>query len=233
MIAHFPARDLWWLAVGGLGYGARFLQLRARAARVIPPDATGNLLRLQTLYGYNAHSLVSVAPGARVWTTPEIDGAVVYNESGRVRLATGDPLAEKAEASHLARQFILAAQQSGRIAAFVPTTARFAESMTGVDLTIVKIRAAPYFDLKSWEPRGDRAKRVRRCSPLRLTSGGRPSSRAAPSTSQTTSSSSASAAWSCPRGTKTRPRRPGSSARGRTGMDTHPRAFGQSERSRG
>lgn len=161
MIAHFPARDLWWLAAGGLGYGARYLRLRARAARVTPPDATGNLLRLQTLYGYNELSLVSVALGARVWTTPEIDGAVIYQESGRVRLATGDPLADEMEASELARRFIFAAQNSGRIAAFVPTTARFAESMAGVDLTTVKIGAAPYFDLKSWESRGDRAKRLR------------------------------------------------------------------------
>jgi hypothetical protein len=54
---------LWWLAAGGLGYGARYLRLRASAARVTPPDATGNLLLLQTLYGYNEHSLVSVAHG--------------------------------------------------------------------------------------------------------------------------------------------------------------------------
>jgi lysylphosphatidylglycerol synthetase-like protein (DUF2156 family) len=161
MPPHFPARDLWWFAAGGLGYGARYLQLRARASRIPSPDATGNLLRLQTLYGYNAHSLVSVAPGARVWTTPEIDGAVVYKESGRVRLATGDPLADESEAPELARQFILAAQNSGRIAAFVPTTTRFAESMAEANITTVKIGATPFFDLKSWEPRGDRAKRLR------------------------------------------------------------------------
>lgn len=164
MPAHFPARDLWWLAVGGLGYGARYLRLRAlraRATRISPPDATGNLLRLQTLYGYNAHSLVSVAQGARVWTTPEIDGAIVYNESGRVWLATGDPLAAETETSELAKHFILAAQHSGRIAAFVPTTTRFAESMAVANVTTVKIGAAPFFDLKSWEPRGDRAKRLR------------------------------------------------------------------------
>jgi phosphatidylglycerol lysyltransferase len=161
MPAHFPARDLWRVAAGGLGYGARYFQLRARAARISPPDATDNLLRLQSLYGYNAHSLASVAPGTRVWTTPEIDGAVVYNESGRVWLATGDPLAAEPEVSDLARQFILAAQHSGSIAAFVPVTTRFAESMAGASVTAVKIGAAPYFDLKSWGPRGDRAKRLR------------------------------------------------------------------------
>jgi lysylphosphatidylglycerol synthetase-like protein (DUF2156 family) len=148
MYAHFPPRDLWRLAAGGLGYGARYLQLRARAARVTPPDSTGNLLRLQTLYGYNEHSLVSVAPGARAWTTPDINGAIIYNESGRVRLATGEPLADEPEASELARRFIFAAQNSGRIAAFVPTTTRFAESMAGADRTIVKIGAVPYFDLE-------------------------------------------------------------------------------------
>lgn len=161
MPAHFPARDLWWLVAGGLGYGARYLHLRARAARPAPPDATGNLLRLQTLHGYNAHSLVSVAPGARVWTTPEIDGAIVYNEFGRVWLAAGDPLASELETSNLARHFIRAAQTAGRIAAFVPATTHFAQSIAGEDLTTLKIGAAPYFDLKRWEPHGDRAKRLR------------------------------------------------------------------------
>jgi catechol 2,3-dioxygenase-like lactoylglutathione lyase family enzyme len=83
MVAHFPARDLWCLAAGGLGYGARYLQLRARAARVTPPDATGNLLLLQTLYGYKEHSLVSVAPGlcySRDMTIKRLDHVSVVVE---------------------------------------------------------------------------------------------------------------------------------------------------------
>ena len=65
-----PIHDLWWIAAGGsAGYGARFMKSRIDAAlaarrRKRLPDPTGELLRLQTLYGYNAHSLVSIAPGA-------------------------------------------------------------------------------------------------------------------------------------------------------------------------
>ena len=75
-----PLRQLWWLAAGsGAGYTARYMKARinfalAQRRRQRIPDPTGELLRLQTLYGYNAHSLVSIAPGAELWTTPDIDG---------------------------------------------------------------------------------------------------------------------------------------------------------------
>jgi phosphatidylglycerol lysyltransferase len=160
-----PLRELWWLAAGA-GYGARYVRLkvsaaistrRARAAG----DPTGELLRLQTLYGYNAHSLVSIAQGARLWSTPEIDGAIIYSEFGRVWLAAGDPLASEEEAAELARLFVIAAKKQGRIAAFVPVTERFARDAAHVGLGALKVGAAPYFDLKTWSPRGDRAKKLR------------------------------------------------------------------------
>ncbi|HZT58825.1 MAG TPA: DUF2156 domain-containing protein [Pyrinomonadaceae bacterium] len=160
-----PLRELWWLAAGA-GYGARYVKLRVsaviysrRARRA--GDPTGELLRLQTLYGYNAHSLVSIAPGARLWSTPEIDGAVIYSEFGRVWLATGDPLASEEEAAELARLFVAAAKKQGRVAAFVPVTERFARQATHVGLGALKVGAAPYFDLKAWSPRGDKAKKLR------------------------------------------------------------------------
>src|SRR5437660_1966036 len=142
-----PVRDLWWLAAGGAGYGARYMKTRietARSARRLrhAPDPTGELLRLQTLYGYNAHSLVSIAPGARLWSTPEIDGAVIYSEFGRVWLAAGDPLASEEEAVELARLFVLAAKKQGRVAAFVPVTARFARDAQALGLGAVKVGAA-------------------------------------------------------------------------------------------
>ena len=68
-----PVHDLWWIAAGGsAGYGARYMKHRIDAVltarrRKRLPDPTGELLRLQTLYGYNAHSLVSIAPGALRW----------------------------------------------------------------------------------------------------------------------------------------------------------------------
>src|ERR1044072_5902078 len=156
-----PLRELWWLVAGGASYGVRYVPLRVSTSRAqrgarAETDPTGELLRLQTLYGYNAHSLVSIAPGARLWSTPEIDGAVIYSEFGRVWLSTGDPLASEEEAVELARLFVQAAKRRGRLAAFVPVTARFArEAANALNLGAVKVGAAPYFDLQTWAPRGD------------------------------------------------------------------------------
>src|SRR5438093_13021638 len=105
---YIPVRHLWWLAAsGGAGYGARYMKARinfalAERRRRRTPDPTGNLLRLHTMYGYNAHSLVSIAPGALAWSTPDIDGAIVYGEFGRVWLAAVEPLASAEEDTELA-----------------------------------------------------------------------------------------------------------------------------------
>jgi phosphatidylglycerol lysyltransferase len=162
MHPHIPARDYWWLAAGSASYATRYVRLRVRVARSTrTPDPTGELLRLQTLYGYNAHSLVSVAPGARLWSSPEIDGAIIYGEFGRVWLAAGDPLARPEETTELARLFVADARRHNKVAAFIPATERFARLATKSGMCAVKVGAAPYFDLKTWNPRGDRAKKMR------------------------------------------------------------------------
>jgi phosphatidylglycerol lysyltransferase len=134
--------------------------IAARRRRRLP-DPTGELLRLQTLYGYNPHSLVSIAPGAQRWSTPDIDGAIIYGEFGRVWLAAGDPLAAHEEMAALAQQFATFAKLKGKVVAFVPTTAEFANQVAPHQFKAVKVGAAPYFDLKVWNPRGDCAKKLR------------------------------------------------------------------------
>ena len=162
-----PIHDLWWLAAGGgASAGARIMKVRIDAAltarrRSRLPDPTGELLRLQSLYGYNPHSLVSIAPGALLWSTPDIDGAIIYGEFGRVWLAAGDPLAPLEDMAELARQFAAFAKQKNRVVAFVPTSAEFARRTTLDGFMAVKVGASPYFDLKTWNPRGDSAKKLR------------------------------------------------------------------------
>jgi phosphatidylglycerol lysyltransferase len=161
-----PVRELWWLAAGGAGYGARYMKMRvdaAVAARRLGrmPDPSGELLRLQTLYGYNPHSLVSIAPGAQLWSTPDVDGAIIYGEFGRVWLAAGDPLAPLEDMAELARQFAAFARTKDRVVAFVPSSAAFASMVVPDDFTAVKVGASPYFDLQTWSPRGDSAKKMR------------------------------------------------------------------------
>ena len=164
---YIPVRHLWWLAAsGGAGYGARYMKARinfalAERRRRRTPDPTGELLRLQTLHGYNAHSLVSIAPGALLWSHPDIDGAVIYGEFGKVWLAAGDPLAPLEDMRELARRFLAHAKEQNRVVAFVPTSAEFARMVAANDFAAVKVGAAPYFDLKTWNPRGDSAKNLR------------------------------------------------------------------------
>jgi phosphatidylglycerol lysyltransferase len=163
-----PVRDLWLLAAGGAGagYGARYMKIRIAAAvaarrRRRMPDPTGELLRLQTLYGYSPHSLVSIAPGVSLWSTPDIDGAIIYGEFGRVWLAAADPLAPLADMAELARRFAALAKRENRVVAFVPAGAEFARMVAPHDFTAVKVGASPYFDLQTWNPRGDSAKKIR------------------------------------------------------------------------
>src|SRR6266403_5813861 len=154
-----PIHDLWWLAASGsAGYGARYMKARIDAAltarrRSRLPDPTGELLRMQTLYGYNPHSLVSIAPGALLWSTPDIDGAIIYSEFGRVWLAAGDPLAPLEDMAELSRQFAAFARRAGRAVAFVPASGAFARMVAPHNFNALKVGAAPYFDLKTWDPR--------------------------------------------------------------------------------
>ncbi len=165
---HIPIHDLWWLAAGGgASYGARYVRHKVRLVRSSVGrrfreiDPTTDLLRLQSTYGYNPHSLVSITPGALTWTMPGIDGAIIYGVFGRVWLAAGDPLAKPEDIKTLVKGFMASASKAKRIAAFVPVTERFAQEGVKLGLSAIKIGAAPYFELEVWQPRGNPAKKMR------------------------------------------------------------------------
>jgi phosphatidylglycerol lysyltransferase len=92
---------------------------------------------------------------------PGIDGAIVYGEFGRVWLAAGDPLARPEDVATLVKGFMMGATKAKRVAAFVPATEYFARQVVELGLSAIKIGAAPYFDLKTWNPRGNCAKKLR------------------------------------------------------------------------
>jgi lysylphosphatidylglycerol synthetase-like protein (DUF2156 family) len=160
---HFFTQHLWLLAAGGgVGVASRYVQFLMRQAhRVVFPDPNVELLRLQQLYGYNAHALVSIAPGTRLWSCPQTDGAIGYHEFGKVWLVAGDPLASAENLAGVANRFLRTARAQGRTVGFMPATQRFAKHSSDLGLRAVKIGSAPYFDLTTWAPRGDRAKKAR------------------------------------------------------------------------
>jgi phosphatidylglycerol lysyltransferase len=92
---------------------------------------------------------------------PGVEGAIVYGEFGRVWLAAGDPIAKPEDTTVLVKGFMLAASRAKRIAAFAPATEHFARQAAPLGLSVLKIGAAPYFDLKTWSPRGNRGKKLR------------------------------------------------------------------------
>ena len=163
MFFHFLSHHLWLIpASGGAGVIGRYLRLRIRQAhRVIPPDPTTELLRLHELHGYNAHSLVAISSGVRFWSCPETEGAISFNEFGKVWLVPGEPLASPDSQAALTDRFLRAASAKGRTVGFLPASARFAKHSKQLGLRAVKIGSAPYFDLATWSPRGDRAKKAR------------------------------------------------------------------------
>lgn len=163
MLLHFFAQHLWLLlAGGGAGVAGRYLQLHIRHTyKLIRPDPTVTLLNLYSLHGYNAHALVGIRPGIRLWTSPETEGAIAYNEFGKVWLVPGDPLASAENLGKVSDSFLQKAYSEGRVVGFMPATEQFAKHSSALGLRAIEIGSAPYFDLTTWAPRGDRAKKAR------------------------------------------------------------------------
>jgi phosphatidylglycerol lysyltransferase len=150
------------VAGSGVGVAGRYLRLYMRHAhKLILPDPAIDLLRLYQLHGYNAHALVGISRGIRLWTSLQTEGVVPYNEFGKVWLVPGDPLASAEDLAQVSGSFLRKAKAEGRVVGFMPATEQFARHSGELGLRAVKIGSAPYFDLTTWAPRGDRAKKAR------------------------------------------------------------------------
>ena len=163
MSLHFFIQHLWLIAAGGgVGAAGRYLQFYLRHThRLLLPDPTVNLFKFYQLHGYNAHALIGIATGTRVWTCHDTEGAVAYNEFGKVWLVPGDPLASVENLAQVSERFLQKARTEGRVVGFIPATEQFAKRSSELGLRAIRIGSAPYFDLATWAPRGDRAKKAR------------------------------------------------------------------------
>jgi len=162
-VLHFLGQHLWLIAAGsGVGVAGRYFHARMRQThKLLLPDPTIEILRHYQLYGYNAHALVGTASGIRLWTCLETEGAIAYNDFGKVWLVPGDPLASAEDVAKVTSCFLKRARAEGCVVGFMPATAQFARNSGALGLRAVRIGSAPYFDLATWAPRGDRAKKAR------------------------------------------------------------------------
>jgi len=163
VLLHFFNQHLWLIvAGGGVGVAGRYLQLYIRHPHnLILPDPTVDLFKFYQLHGYNAHTLVGIARGTCLWICRQTEGAVAYNEFGKVWLVPGDPVASVENLAAVSARFLQEARARGRVVGFMPATEQFAKQSRGLGLRAIRIGSAPYFDLATWAPRGDRAKKAR------------------------------------------------------------------------
>lgn len=120
-----------------------------------------NLLRLQKIYGYSAHSLVAISINARSWFDFKTQSGLAFTEHGKIRLVAGEMMAEDEQLQVAVHKFIEQAKMANKLVAFLPTTEKFAKAVAPLGFEAVKIGASPYFDLQTWNPRGDKAKKMR------------------------------------------------------------------------
>lgn len=148
----------------GAGFSTLYLSLKNWRAKNFQLPATANetarLLNLQSLHGYNPHSLVSISGTNRAWFDFATQSCAAYSEHGKVWLAAGDIMAADKNLREAAEKF-LAAEKQNCIAAFMPATERFARAAVSEKVKAIKIGASPYFDLQNWNPRGNKAKHLR------------------------------------------------------------------------
>ena len=128
---------------------------------ILPKQNACDLLSLQSKFGYNEHSFVGISVQPEVWSDGIHDGGIAYNETGRVWVVAGEPLGQSEDLPAITANFIKHARSRKKIVAFLPTTEKFARSVSDQNVRIVKVGASPYFDLENWDPRGNSAKKLR------------------------------------------------------------------------
>ena len=128
---------------------------------IVPKQEDDDLLNMQLQFGYNEHSFVGISVQPEVWNDRKNNGAVSYNESGKVWIVAGEPLGREEDLPAITAEFVKYARSRKKIVAFLPTTEKYARSVASQNLRIVKVGASPYFDLQNWNPRGNSAKKLR------------------------------------------------------------------------
>ncbi len=150
--------------LASLGVTAMYLRLKLNSNKdlqIIESNYEQNLLMLQSLYGYNAHSLVSISASAEMWFDPETQCGLTYFERGKMRLVSGEMIGREALIPIAVKRFIEQSAHQNKLVCFLPTTEKFAKAIAPIGFEAVKIAAAPYFNLQNWNPRGNKAKKMR------------------------------------------------------------------------
>ncbi len=124
-------------------------------------DATARVTELLARYGYNSNDVVAAYPGWEYFFTADPEGVVVYVRRGRVLVANGDPLCAPEHVTEVLRRFAAFARAQRLSLCFVGASERCQSAARSIGFGGFKVGEEPIFDLTSYAPRGDRAKKAR------------------------------------------------------------------------
>ena len=132
-----------------------------QTGRIEPKGINHKIESFLRRFAYSEHSMIGSEVRDEVWYSSEGKGAVPYTSRAGIWIVAGDTLAADCDIAEVTREFVAHARRHGKVVAFLPATERFAKQMCGGGVRIVRIAAAPYFDLTIWNPRGNVAKHLR------------------------------------------------------------------------
>ncbi len=124
-------------------------------------DAVARATALLARYGYNSNDVVAAYPGWEHFFTEDPEGVIVYVRRGRVLVANGDPLCAAEHLPEVLRRFAAFARAQRLSLCFVGASPRCHAAARVLGFGALKVGEEPIFDLASYAPRGDRAKKAR------------------------------------------------------------------------
>ncbi|MDI1302569.1 MAG: phosphatidylglycerol lysyltransferase domain-containing protein [bacterium] len=142
-------------------YSIRFIRDYFRSKKAVSGPKATSLLDIFSRHANCPHALVSLGPESMAWRSGDDAAGVSFIEGGKFWLAAGDPIAEPSARAAAARDFAAAARAKNRMPVFLPSTEEFARQMRDEGWSCLKLGASPYFDLETWNPRGNVARHLR------------------------------------------------------------------------
>lgn len=133
--------------------------------------AQDSVVALAARYAHNSNDVVSAYDGWQYFTTEAPAGAVAYVRRGRALIANGDPLCAPEHTAEVLRRFAAYARVRRLTCCFLGASERARAAAAGLGYGAVKVGEEPLFDLRTYAPRGDRAKKARAARNQALRSG--------------------------------------------------------------
>lgn len=125
------------------------------------PANPAALLGWHARFAVNPSALAALPTMTHQLTLDGVIGGLGFQRRGRVFVSTGEPLAAPSDWHALASALLTLAGNLGAVPCFAPVGAEFADILSGLGMTTVRVGSAPYIHLRDWPPTGRAGAEVR------------------------------------------------------------------------